>query len=99
MEGTNPATGATIEPYDEHDDGQVEDRRSRAESTFEPFRGWSVAEREATLAEVATVLRDRTTEHTGQYLQDEQHPSPPGATVETVWRQQPATDDDEVPTE
>jgi len=63
MERTNPATGETIETYDEHDDGQVEDRLSRAESTFETFRDWSVAERETKLAEVATLLRDRTAEY------------------------------------
>ncbi|MCU4751404.1 NAD-dependent succinate-semialdehyde dehydrogenase [Halobacteria archaeon AArc-curdl1] len=116
MERINPATGETIETYDEHDEGQVEERLSRAESTFETFRDWSVAERETKLAGVATLLRERMTEyaelmtremgkpiaqaeaevekcawvcdhyaeHAGRYLQDEQHPSPPGSTVKTV---------------
>ena len=59
----NPATGETIETYDEHDDGQVEARLAKAESTFETFREWSVTERETKLAEVATLLRERTTEY------------------------------------
>jgi succinate-semialdehyde dehydrogenase/glutarate-semialdehyde dehydrogenase len=116
MERINPATGETIETCDEHDDGQIEDRLARAESTFETFRERSVAERETKLAAVATLLRERTTEyaelmtremgkpiaqaeaevekcawvcdhyaeHAGRYLQDEQHPGPPGATVKTV---------------
>ncbi|WP_336023402.1 NAD-dependent succinate-semialdehyde dehydrogenase [Halobellus salinisoli] len=63
MERTNPATGETVETYDEHDDREVKDRLSRAESTFEVFRDWSVAERETKLAEVATLLRDRTAEY------------------------------------
>ncbi|MWV65526.1 aldehyde dehydrogenase family protein [Halorubrum sp. JWXQ-INN 858] len=63
MERSDPATGEATETYDEHDDEQVEDRLSRAESTFETFRDWSVAERETKLAEVATLLRDRTAEY------------------------------------
>ena len=116
MNSINPATGETIETYEEHDDGQVDDRLSNAESTFETFRDWSVTERESTLAAVAALLRERTdeyatlmtremgkpiaqaraevekcawvcdhyAEHAGRYLQDEQHPSPPGSTVKTI---------------
>ena len=40
MKGINPATGETVETYDEHDDEEVDDRLSRAESTFEEFRDW-----------------------------------------------------------
>ena len=116
MNSINPATGETIETYEEHDDGQVDDHLSNAESTFETFRDWSVTERESTLAAVAALLRERTdeyatlmtremgkpiaqaraevekcawvcdhyAEHAGRYLQDEQHPSPPGSTVKTI---------------
>ncbi len=116
MNSINPATGETIETYEEHDNGQVDDRLSNAESTSETFRDWSVTERESTLAAVAALLRERTdeyatlmtremgkpiaqaraevekcawvcdhyAEHAGRYLQDEQHPSPPGSTVKTI---------------
>jgi len=60
MESINPATGETVETYEEHDDEAVEDRLSTAESTFAAFRDGSVADREAKLAEVAALLRERT---------------------------------------
>jgi succinate-semialdehyde dehydrogenase/glutarate-semialdehyde dehydrogenase len=63
MERTNPATGETVETYDEHDEEAVEGRLSRAESTFETLGEWSIAERESTLADVATLLRERTDEY------------------------------------
>ena len=117
MKSINPATGETVETYDEHEDEEVDDRLSRAVSTFEEFRDWPIAEREMKLAEVAALLRERTdeyaklmteemgkpiaqaeaevekcawvcdhyAEHAGRYLQDEQHPSPPGSTVKTVY--------------
>jgi len=63
MKSVNPATGETVQTYDEHDEDQVEDRLSRAESTFEEFGDWTVAERETKLAEVASLLRERTDEY------------------------------------
>jgi succinate-semialdehyde dehydrogenase/glutarate-semialdehyde dehydrogenase len=116
MQSTNPATGATVESYDEHTDTEIENRLSTARTTFESWQERSVPEREAKLETVATLLRERTgeyaelmtremgkpiaqaeaevekcawvcdhyAEHAGRYLQDEQHPSPPGASVKTV---------------
>mgnify|MGYP002338366608 CR=1 FL=1 len=116
MQSINPATGETVETYDEETDTEIEKRLSKAQTAFESWQDRSVAEREAKLETVGTLLRERTeeygelmtremgkpiaqaeaeiekcawvcdhyAEYAGQYLQNEQHPSPPGSSVKTV---------------
>jgi succinate-semialdehyde dehydrogenase/glutarate-semialdehyde dehydrogenase len=52
----NPATGETLETFEEHDDGEVEGRIARAVETFERYRLTSFDERAGWLREAGDIL-------------------------------------------
>jgi succinate-semialdehyde dehydrogenase / glutarate-semialdehyde dehydrogenase len=55
----NPATGDTLRTYDEHSDGEIEERIARAAATFTRWRVSAVAERAAILRRAAELLEER----------------------------------------
>ena len=63
MMSTNPATGETIETYEEHDEAAVEERLSRATDGFAEWRTRTIRDREQALADVGALLRERTDEY------------------------------------
>ena len=63
MESVNPATGETIETYDEPSDEEVDAALDRAVATHEEWHETSFARRQRLLNEAASVLRDRTDEY------------------------------------
>ncbi|MEF8894361.1 NAD-dependent succinate-semialdehyde dehydrogenase [Halodesulfurarchaeum sp.] len=65
MKSENPATGEIHRTYQEHGDKAVEKRVSKAQDAFVTWKNRSLAEREALLAEVGSLLRDRTDEYAG----------------------------------
>ncbi len=59
IETLNPATGAPLATYDEHDPGEVERRLARAWTAFQDWRDRPVAERTVLLTAIADVLERR----------------------------------------
>lgn len=57
MESTNPATGETVETYDDHSTEEVDAALDRATSTYEEWSDTRVETRQELLANVAEVLR------------------------------------------
>ncbi|WP_228546298.1 NAD-dependent succinate-semialdehyde dehydrogenase [Halegenticoccus tardaugens] len=63
MESVNPATGETIETYDEPSDEDVEATLRRADETAGAWAETSFAERRSLLEAAAEILRERTDEY------------------------------------
>ena len=63
MESINPATGETIESYDDHGEGEVDDALDRATDTFEEWAGRPMTERQELIARAAEVLRENADEY------------------------------------
>ncbi|ESP88709.1 NAD-dependent succinate-semialdehyde dehydrogenase [Candidatus Halobonum tyrrellensis] len=63
MESTNPATGETVDTYEEHTAEEVDAALERATETFDDWKETSLAHRQQLLSEAASVLRDRTDEY------------------------------------
>ncbi len=58
MDSTNPATGRRIETYESATADDVQDALDRSESAYESWRERGLREREALLADAASVLRE-----------------------------------------
>jgi succinate-semialdehyde dehydrogenase/glutarate-semialdehyde dehydrogenase len=63
MESVNPATGETVETYDDHGDREVDAALDRATETFEEWSGRRITERQELLANVGEVLRENENEY------------------------------------
>ena len=63
MESVNPATGETIDTYEEHTDEEVDAALDRATETFDEWRETSFTHRQELLNEAASILRDRADEY------------------------------------
>ncbi|QLG62316.1 NAD-dependent succinate-semialdehyde dehydrogenase [Halorarum salinum] len=63
MESVNPATGETLETYEEHTDAEVDEALDAATAAFEEWSDESFAHRRTLLTEVADLLRDRVDEY------------------------------------
>ncbi|MBP1986631.1 NAD-dependent succinate-semialdehyde dehydrogenase [Halolamina salifodinae] len=63
MDVVNPATGAHVETYDEHDEDDVEKALGRSVQAFEDWRTRPVRDREQLLANAADVLRENKQEY------------------------------------
>lgn len=63
MESVNPATGETIETYEDHGDEEIDDALDRANETFESWSERPISERQQLLTNVADVLRDDREEY------------------------------------
>ena len=63
MDVVNPATGAQVETYDEHDEDDVEEALDRSVQAFEDWRTRSIRDREQLLANAAGVLRENKREY------------------------------------
>jgi succinate-semialdehyde dehydrogenase/glutarate-semialdehyde dehydrogenase len=58
MDVINPATGEQVDSYESHTEDDVDDALEDATDTFAEWRDCPIREREALLAEAATVLRE-----------------------------------------
>lgn len=58
MESINPATGETLETYDDHTEEDVDEALDRATETFEEWSDTRIETRQQLLANAADVLRD-----------------------------------------
>jgi succinate-semialdehyde dehydrogenase/glutarate-semialdehyde dehydrogenase len=58
MNVTNPATGETVDTYEQHSEVDVEAALERSQSAFEDWRDRPIREREQLLAAAADVLRE-----------------------------------------
>ncbi|TKX42813.1 NAD-dependent succinate-semialdehyde dehydrogenase [Halorubrum sp. ARQ200] len=63
MDVVNPATGARVETYDEHDEADVAEALDRSAGAFEEWRTRSIRDRERLLANAADVLRENKREY------------------------------------
>ncbi|MDL5361051.1 NAD-dependent succinate-semialdehyde dehydrogenase [Halalkalicoccus sp. NIPERK01] len=63
MESVNPATGETLETYDDHTDEEVDRALDRAMETFEEWRERPINERQVLLSRAAEVLRENEEEY------------------------------------
>jgi succinate-semialdehyde dehydrogenase/glutarate-semialdehyde dehydrogenase len=63
MESVNPATGETLDHYDDDSAGEVDDALERATDAFEAWRETDFRERRRRLVDVADLLRERTDEY------------------------------------
>lgn len=59
MKAINPATGATLHEYPDHDAREIERRLAAASSAFEDWSRRSFAERASVFVRIATLLRER----------------------------------------
>lgn len=60
MESVNPATGETVETYDDHDEDDIDAALDQATETFEEWRDTSISDRQVLLSNAAEVLREST---------------------------------------
>ncbi|OYR63243.1 NADP-dependent succinic semialdehyde dehydrogenase [Halorubrum ezzemoulense] len=63
MDVVNPATGARVETYDDHDEDDVEAALDRSEQAFKDWQTRPLREREQLLANAAEVLRENKQEY------------------------------------
>ncbi len=63
MESVNPATGETVETYDDDSDEEVNEALDRANERFETWSERPISERQQLLTNVADVLRDNQEEY------------------------------------
>ncbi|MFC6726693.1 aldehyde dehydrogenase family protein, partial [Halobium palmae] len=63
VESVNPATGETVDTYEDLTEAEALDALGTAVDTFEEWRGTSFAHRQSLLANAAELLRERADEY------------------------------------